>query len=329
MTISRTNESLPLASDFMLPSDLQQLLPEIPTETKLLTGSGSPRRYWRLKFSNSPDLILTESFNIAENKAFFYLAEKFQNSGINVPTVLGISSDKMWYLQTDVGELSLFDCKERRDLIEKAIDLLANVHKVRDIDYTKCYPIAKFNHRAIMWDLNYFKYCFLKTTPGLELDEPGLEDDFEYLANKIADVNDCAFMVRDFQSRNIMVKSDNVSMIDFQGGRLGPTHYDVASFLWQARADFPDTLRSEMITRYCNNRAINEDVFRKNLPYFITIRLLQALGAYGFRGRYEGKQHFLLSIAPAIRNLRQILPTEEFPAITKAISFAELPYTEY
>lgn len=300
-----------------LPSELTALLKRMhlaPSEAIALTGSGSNRRYWRLKFNFGPDLIATEGTNIDENRAFLYLDAKLAESGVNVPRVVGISPSRKTYIQTDAGSRALFDCLERTDLIAKAIDLLAAVHQTTGIDYSRCYPVAEMDRRAIMWDLNYFKYCFLKTTPGLEIDEPALEDDFERLTARVLEAEPRGFMMRDFQSRNVMVSDDDeVALIDFQGGRLGPAHYDVASFLWQARAGFSDELRSEMVERYCQARAIDPQRFRSELPDFIVLRQLQALGAYGFRGRFEGKDHFLRSIPAAVANLRTLLPTLPYP----------------
>lgn len=307
-----------------LPSELTELLNLmhlVPSESVALTGSGSNRRYWRLKFNTGPDLIATEGTNIAENDAFLYLDAKLTEAGINVPRVVGISANRMTYIQTDVGPRALFDCLERTDLIAKAIDLLAAVHQTTGIDYRRCHPVAEMDRRAIMWDLNYFKYCFLKTTPGLEIDEPALEDDFERLTARVLDAQPRGFMVRDFQSRNVMVSDDDeVALIDFQGGRLGPAHYDVASFLWQARAGFSDELRAEMIERYCRARGIDARRFRSELPDFVVLRLLQALGAYGFRGRFEGKAHFLRSIPAATATLRALLPDLPYPYLADLFS---------
>ena len=294
-----------------LPSEITDLLPagaDVLTGADLIGGSGSNRCYWRLTFGSGPSLIATLGTNRDENEAFFYLAEKLADAGVNVPRVVGVSPSRMAYLQTDVGSQALFDCLERTDLIEKSIDMLARAQQTPAIDYSRCYPVAEMNRRAVMWDLNYFKYCFLKTCPGIEINEPALEDDFESLAEIILTAEPRGFMIRDFQSRNIMIGNDGEPwLIDFQGGRRGPAHYDVASFLWQARAGFSDALRSEMVGRYCEARRIDEREFRAKLPYFVVLRLLQALGAYGFRGRFEGKEHFIRSIPPALASLAATL----------------------
>lgn len=307
-----------------LPTDLLALLPagSGPVDAELIGGSGSNRSYWRLTLRSGARLIATLGTDRAENEAFIYLAGKLAEGGVKVPQVVAVSPDRMAYLQTDVGSRALFDCLDRTDLIGKAIDLLARAQQTPGIDYSRCFPVAEMDRRAIMWDLNYFKYCFLKTSPGAVINEPALEDDFERLAEIILTSEPRGFMVRDFQSRNVMIgPDDEPALIDFQGGRLGPAHYDVASFLWQARANFPAQLRSQMVSRFCAARGVDEARFRARLPYFIVLRLLQALGAYGFRGRFEGKEHFLRSIPPALTSLRTELAglTEPLPAIARAI----------
>lgn len=302
-----------------LPSELSTLLPagETLVAADPIGGSGSNRSYWRLRFASGLELIGTIGTNREENRAFIYLAEKLAAGGTNVPRVPAVSPDEMAYVQTSVGISALFDCLERRDLIAAAMRLLARAQQTPGIDYGRCFPVAAMDRRAIMWDLNYFKYCFLKTCPGLEINEPALEDDFEHLTSIILSAEPRGFMVRDFQSRNVMVGTDGhtLSLIDFQGGRLGPAHYDVASFLWQARAGFPSELRSEMVGEFCRARGIDETQFRCELPYFIVLRLLQALGAYGFRGRFERKEHFLRSIPQALASLDATLADMPLPAI--------------
>lgn len=292
----------------MLPNELKELLPAGSrlAECEPIGGSGSNRRYWRIVLTDGRRLIGTSGTNLRENEAFFYLAEKLADAGVRVPQVTAITADRMGYLQTWVGDHALFDDLGRRDLIAKSIELLVKAQTAPGIDYERCFPVAEMDRRAVMWDLNYFKYCFLKTCPGLEFDESALEDDFETLTDFIMGAEPRGFMVRDFQSRNIMIGPDNEPyLIDFQGGRFGPAHYDLASFLWQARARFTNELRSEMVGLYCRLRRLDEAQFRHQMRYFVVFRLLQALGAYGFRGRFEHKDHFLRSIAPALESLRR------------------------
>ena len=183
------------------------------------------------------------------------------------------------------------------------------------MDFNYCYPLAEFNRRSILWDLNYFKYCFLKTT-GLEFQENLLEDDFEHMADALLQIQPQVFMYRDFQSRNVMLREGKPYFIDFQGGRKGPFYYDVASFLWQAKANYPDLLRQELVDEYLDAlqpyHTIGEEQFLTTLRHFVLFRTLQVLGAYGFRGYFEKKAHFIQSVPYAIENLRQLLETD-FP----------------
>ncbi len=176
-----------------------------------------------------------------------------------------------------------------------------------------------------MWDLNYFKYCFLKAT-GLEFQEDRLEDDFQAMAEVLMRGKSSTFMYRDFQSRNVMLTPDGEPrFIDFQGGRKGPFYYDVASFLWQAKANFPDSLRDELISQYVDAlskyKPVNEEYFREQLRHFVLFRTLQVLGAYGFRGYFEKKPHFMQSVPFAIANLRRLLetPYPEYPYLSSML----------
>ncbi len=177
---------------------------------------------------------------------------------------------------------------------------------------------------AIFWDLNYFKYCFLKAT-GLEFNEGQLEDDFQHLADVLLRSSSATFMYRDFQSRNVMIKDGEPMFIDFQGGRKGPFFYDVASFLWQAKANFPNSLRQELLKEYIDElkkyKYVDVDYFYSQLRHFVLFRTLQVLGAYGFRGYFEKKPHFMQSVPFAINNLRSLLnePYVEYPYLTKVL----------
>ena len=202
------------------------------------------------------------------------------------------------------------------------------------MDYSVCFPCQSFDRRSIFWDLNYFKYSFLKAT-RLEFHEARLEDDFERLASVLlADAPYNTFMYRDFQARNVMVKDGEPWFIDFQGGRRGPVEYDVASFLWQARAAYPAQLREHLIDTYIESlgryRKTEGDVFRRGLMHFVLFRTLQVLGAYGFRGYFERKQHFLQSIPAAIGNLKDLLDAgvgeSDYPYLISVLrGLVELP----
>ena len=199
------------------------------------------------------------------------------------------------------------------------------VEGAKGLDWSVCYPVPCFDRRSLMWDLNYFKYDYLKLT-GAEFSEPALEDDFERLADKLLTAPCDVFMYRDAQSRNVMIKDGKPYFIDFQGGRRGPIYYDLASFLWQAKANYPQALREELLDVYLAELAKtgyavpSRETFYETLPHFVLFRMLQVLGAYGFRGLYERKAHFIESIPFARKNLAELFAQvpelqEEYPAL--------------
>ena len=300
-----------------------------PDKVTELPASGSNRRYFRLE--GSPTLIGVVGTCLEENEAFLYMADHFLKHNIPVPRVVAVADDRMSYLQEDLGDTLLFGTIEKgrltrsfstdeRRLLADTIRLLPDIQFMGAVgmDFSKCYPAAEFDTRSIMWDLNYFKYCFLKAT-GLEFSEDRLEDDFQALAEVLMRSKSSTFMYRDFQSRNVMIKDGQPWFIDFQGGRKGPYFYDVASFLWQAKANFPDGLRHELIKEYIDAlkkyKPVDEEYFLEQLRHFVLFRTLQVLGAYGYRGYFEKKPHFLQSVPFALANLRAILdkPFVEYP----------------
>lgn len=309
---------------------------ERAAEQVQLSASGSNRRYFRLTSANH-SLIGVQGTSKEENEAFLYMAHHFLEKGLNVPKVVAESDDHMLYLQEDLGNTLLFDYiadgrktgvfhEDEKAMLRKTIRLLARFQVVgsEDFDYNICYPQPEFNLRSINWDLNYFKYCFLKAT-GLDFQEDRLESDFERLAFILLQHRTNTFMYRDFQSRNVMVKDGEPYFIDFQGGRRGPVYYDVASFLWQAKAHFHPELRNELIDVYLEELAkympVDRDEFYATLKHFVLFRTMQVLGAYGFRGYFEKKPHFLQSIPFAIENLRQLLKdcTEDYPYLIEVL----------
>lgn len=309
-----------------------------PDKITELPSSGSNRRYFRLlNTKENKTTIGVIGTSEAENKAFIYMARHFQEKGLPVPEVLAVSDDGMVYLQTDLGDSLLFTEIEKgrltrsfslheRDLLTKTIRRLPDIqfNGADGMDFSICYPVESFDIRSIMWDLNYFKYCFLKAT-GLEFAEDKLEDDFQKLANILIKCNSDTFMYRDFQSRNVMIREGEPWFIDFQGGRRGPFYYDVASFLWQAKANLPDSLRHELLQEYLKSlnkyTTIGEPEFMSMLRHFVLFRTLQVLGAYGFRGYFEKKPHFMQSVPYAIENLRALLdkPYEEYPYLNELL----------
>lgn len=306
----------------MEPTDLKELFKTFfgfeAERIERIAASGSNRRYYRMS-GRGFSVIGTAGDEIAENRAFIYLSKHLREHGVNVPAVLAVSEDERCYIQEDLGDDSVFGMLPCDDeLLGKCMELLAKAQLQggEGLDWEKCFPVREMNHRSIMWDLNYFKYCFLKGT-GVDFGEPELEDDFERLAAMLLDERLCkwGFMVRDFQSRNVMVKGDDVWLIDFQGGRRGPIAYDVASFLWQARAGFIEQQRLRLVEKYLDEVEkyvdVDREQFRNALKLFVLFRTLQVLGAYGFRGLYEGKVHFRKSIPAALTNLRGLL--DEMP----------------
>ena len=305
-----------------------------PHSVEELPSSGSNRRYFRLSAPGCPTLVGVLGTIVQENDAFLTFDRHFLAKGLPVPEVVAVAPDRMAYLQTDLGDTLLFHAIEKGRLTrvfspdERAL-LVKTIRRLPDfqfagadgLDFSKCYPAADFDRRSIMWDLNYFKYCFLKAT-GLEFEEDRLEDDFNRMADVLMQNDSATFMYRDFQSRNVMIADGEPWFIDFQGGRRGPFYYDVASFLWQAKANFPDSLRHELIQEYIDAvrryRDIDPECFINTLRHFVLFRTLQVLGAYGFRGYFEKKPHFMQSVPFAVANLRALLgePFDEYPYLT-------------
>jgi aminoglycoside/choline kinase family phosphotransferase len=286
----------------------------------MLKQQGSNRIYTRETDENGRSIIRVQGTNRDENRAFIYMARHFHALGLPVPELYSVSEDEMSYTQEDLGDTILFD-NLNPTLLERAIRALAHmqVTGARDFDWSICFPVPSMDERAIRWDLNYFKYCFLKGTK-IEFSEPKLEDEFDKIVQIILAQPADTFLYRDFQSRNVMIRDGQPYFIDFQGGRRGPTQYDVASFLWQAKANFSPVLREKLIDAYLDELenlqpCLDEDTWRAALPHFVLLRTLQVLGAYGYRGYFERKPHFLESIPLALRNLRDVLEQlkDEYP----------------
>lgn len=292
---------------------------------ELLPGAGSNRQYYRMRGNDGSTLIGAIGTSRDENHAFCYLAHHFTEAGLPVPQVIAESKDGLRYLQSDLGDLSLFDALKggreaggrynahERELLRRTIATLTamQIRGALALDFSQCYPQEALDETNVLFDLNYFKYCFLKAT-GLDFHELKLEASFQLMARDIVSIPGEAFMYRDFQARNIMLDKDgNPFFIDFQGGRRGPVQYDVASFLWQASARYPKKLREQLINVYLQSlkqyQEVNTKRFRQGLQLCVLFRLLQVLGAYGFRGYFERKKHFLESIPPAMEGLRELL----------------------
>ncbi|MBR5177109.1 MAG: phosphotransferase [Bacteroidales bacterium] len=308
------------------------------TDTEEINSSGSNRRYFRLKGGNI-SVIGVVGTNVEENNAFVKLGRHFIEKGIRVPKVLSVSEDGMRYIQEDLGDDQLYKLvshgRESGEyssyesmLLCRTMETLPKIQfkGAQGLDWSICYPEPAFNERMVMFDLNYFKYCFLKAT-GLEFNETRLQDDLERLKEDLLkDEGYETFMYRDFQARNVMVKDGEPYFIDFQGGRRGPIYYDVASFIWQARSRYPENLRKEMVQTYLTAlkgyTQVDETVFHERLRLFVLFRTLQVLGAYGFRGYFEKKPHFLASVPYALSNLRKLLqkPFVEYPYLNEILT---------
>ena len=296
-----------------------------PVVTEQLPGAGSNRSYYRFTAADGSTVIGCIGTSRDENHAFIYLDRHFMKRQLPVPEVLAVSDDELRYLQTDLGTLSLFDAIRggreaggrytlaEQELLKQTIRELPNIQMrgARGLDFSNCYPQPAFDVDSVLFDLNYFKYCFLKATE-LDFHELKLEADFRLMAKDLTAEKQEAFLYRDFQARNVMLKDGRPYFIDFQGGRRGPYYYDLASFLWQASARYPHKLRRELVYEYYNALKQYTEVptshhFVARLSLFVLFRILQVLGAYGFRGYFERKQHFIESIPPAIQNLRELL----------------------
>lgn len=316
-----------------------------PRATVKLPGAGSGRLYFRLTAPESAEILDIPESVIGtigmvkeENRAFVTLARHFRSNDVRVPEIYAVDDEWSCYLQQDLGNWQLFEAidsgrttgsfsDKEIELLSRSMELLAAVQYrgAKELDFSICYPDATMNRRMIDWDLQYFKYCFLKPS-GIDIPENALQDDFDRLGEMVEALakNADTFMVRDFQSRNVMI--DGVGrpwLIDFQGGRRGPAEYDVASFLWQAKARIPDSLKTRLIDVYIQaveryDASFDGERFRRDLPLFVLLRLLQVLGAYGFRGWQEGKAHFLQSIPAALESLDSLLEGkfgDDYPAI--------------
>lgn len=298
-----------------------------PYKIESLPKAGSNRQYVRiLEEEEGKSVIGVMGVSAEENACFIYLAKHFTAKGFDMPHIYAVSTDLLCYIQEDLGNTALYDAladarannynynEGHKKMLSQTIRALAHiqVEGAKGIDFTKCIPPTHFDGQAAMFDLNYFKYSFLKTT-DLPFDETRLETDMQQLANDLAcNEEEAFFLYRDFQSRNVMLKDGKPHFIDFQGGMRGPLQYDIASFLWQASARYPASLRNELINDYIKEvstllPAFDERVFRQRLQLFVLFRILQVLGTYGLRGYFEHKKYFLDSIPLAIENLQTLL----------------------
>ena len=305
-----------------------------PESVTLLPLSGSARKYYRMLPGPVIGCIGT---NFKENRAFLTIDAAMRAAGVAAPEVYGVSADGMAYLQEDLGEGQLFELlkpsvETGRFSAEELGWLRATMAALpalqygtgRSLDWSVCFPDREFNERMVNFDLNYFKYCYLKEC-GVDFDEIALQDDFDRLREDSLKPFGQTFMYRDFQARNIMIRDGKPCFIDFQGGRRGPVQYDLASFLWNAGTHFSTPLRRELEGVYLRAldafRPVDEKEFYRRYRLLTLVRLLQETGAYGFRGLVERKQLFLDCIPTVLGAFRELTaePFARYPYLTELL----------
>jgi aminoglycoside/choline kinase family phosphotransferase len=264
-----------------------------------------------------------------ENAAFLEFSKHFRRHGLPVPEIYAEDLTHGAYLEEDLGDTTLFEFLSKNrtggDIAPQAIEAYRKVVAVlprfqveagRDLNYSVCYPCASFDRQSIAWDLNYFKYYFLRLA-GIPFNEQALEDDFSRLTEFLLSAPCDHFLYRDFQSRNIMLRNGDPFFVDYQGGRKGALQYDIASLLYDAKADLPPELRLQLLDHYLDRLSsfikLDRAAFMQHFYPYVYIRIMQALGAYGFRGFYERKAHFLQSVPYALKNLRWLLHHVQLP----------------
>lgn len=291
--------------------------------------SGSYRKYFRMKYAGKFAVGVFNS-DKKENTAFIEFTRHFVKNNLNVPRIYGEDLENNVYLLEDLGDLTLYDLILREKISPEMPEDIVEIYKTvlselprfqisagKDLNYDVCYPRAAFDSQSMMWDLNYFKYYFLKAVK-VTFDEQKLEDDFGRLINFLLEADTNFFLYRDFQSRNIMLRENIPYFIDYQGGRRGALQYDAASLLYDSKAGIPDDTKILFLEYYIDvlksSGYTDEKKFRKYYYGYVLIRLIQMLGAYGFRGYFEKKDHFIKSIPYALVNLKNVL-NEKIPGL--------------
>lgn len=304
---------------------------------KRLPQHGSDREYIRFAYGEQSALgVWNKDFK--ENRAFLGFTRHFETMGVRVPQILAELEAEGMYLVQDLGDTTLLAHllktrtaegipEEVKELYRKSVAALARIqiHAGKGLDYSLCYPRAAFDQQSMQWDLEYFKYYFLKLGK-IHFEEQALEDDFQAFSDFLLEAESEYFLFRDFQGRNIMIHEGEPWFIDYQGGRKGALQYDLASLLYQAKADLSPEFREELVDHYLDAAVqyhpIDREKFRTYFYGFVLMRLMQTMGAYGFRGFYERKTHFLHSIPYAIRNLRWLLSHTDFISAFPALASA-------
>lgn len=304
---------------------VENTLEPVSLKVEPIAQSGSPRQYFRFTDAGK-SVIGAFSENTAENRAFLTYQQHFKGKGLRVPAVIAVSDDMRSWLLEDLGDVSLYSLipangvqpddealiKLYRQVIKDLIAFQIDGHK--GLDYSVAYPRKEFDRRSLSWDLNYFKYYFLKLHTE-DFDEDVLQDGFDILIEAAMQADRNFFMYRDFQSRNILIKDKKPWYIDFQGGRKGPLAYDLVSLLYQSRANIHPAVREQLIEEYLNSlnelKPVDSEGFRNEIKLFALIRTLQVLGAYGFRGIIQHRKLFLKSIPQSLQNLEELIPWAE------------------
>jgi aminoglycoside/choline kinase family phosphotransferase len=304
---------------------------EPPAAVLPLEGDGSARRLYRLVGNNYDTAIGVYGPDAEENRAFLEYSRSFKGAGLAVPTIFADDQERGVYLEEDLGDTTLFDAvtaarkREGGDfpssmlpVYRRVVEELPRFQVIggRVVDYSVAYPRAAFDRQSILWDLNYFKYHFLKLA-HIPFNEARLERDFKRFANFLLRADRRHFLYRDFQSRNIMLRDGDAWFIDYQGGRKGALQYDLASLLFDSKAAIPIGIRDQLMEHYLDALGrlmpIDREKFREHYGGYVLVRIMQAMGAYGYRGFFERKIRFLQSVPPAIENIEQILGAEGLP----------------
>lgn len=308
-------------------TSLQSWQPNVPMSLETLRQAGSNRQYFRVLLKDKSFILTNNPGNNPENNAFIAFTKHFHAKGIHVPSIEYVEPDQSFYVQSDLGDISLFDIMQKegfservKGLFKKTCDALARlqVNGGEGLDYANCIATRSFDKQAIYSDLLYFLYYFVRAL-DLPYDKNLLLNDFELLSSYLTQEEHHFFMHRDCQSRNVMIKDGEAYFIDYQGGMQGALQYDIASLLWQARAQMPYGWREELVSYYFDQvnsllqGKMNKSEFLNNYDGFVLIRMLQTLGAYGFRGLFERKQHFIASIPFALKNLKWFMENKGLP----------------
>lgn len=300
-----------------------------PTSSTPFKQEGSNRKRFRLA-NGAHSAIGVLNDNRLENDAFCYFAKHFASRGVHVPKILAEDLHHGAYLETDLGGQTLMSLLEAersvadpfpakveaqyRSVLSELIKI--QTHGTRELDFSKCHPVPSYDRTSMLWDMNYFKYDFLKLAE-IPFNERLLEDDFQVLSRFLSEVPADVFMHRDFQSRNIMLKDSSVYIIDFQGGVKGPPHYDVAALLFQPSAGITQEARSRLLDHYLHEvskiHPVEAPIFKRHFYGFVFLRIMQACGAYGLRGLYGRRSYFIKSIPRMARNIGELLGDPGLP----------------